>query len=384
MRFFSKIRSTFRLQATYLQASFLLASFLRAKFLNCAFLYRAFLYRALRCGALLYLGMTLGFSFEEPAQAADPFAHTYSIVARDPETGAFGVAVQSHWFQVGTLVPWGEAGVGAVTTQSFVKVEYGPEGLALMRSGASAPEALQRLLDADPQRQVRQVAMVDAQGRTATWTGESCVAEAGGQSGKGYSVQANMMDKATVWPAMAEAYENAKGSFAERLLQALEAAEAQGGDIRGRQSAALIVVSAKSTGQPWKDRLVDLRIDDHENPIAELRRLLDLHKAYGSMNAGDDAVSLGQIEEAVQLYSRAVELAPDIVELPFWQAVTLFLAGREDEALVIFRQVFAREERWHRLVPRLPAAGLLPDDPKKIQKILSVGPGGTEPTKGKE
>ncbi|MCH9648172.1 MAG: DUF1028 domain-containing protein [Deltaproteobacteria bacterium] len=337
-----------------------------------------------RSAAFVNLGLALSLAFGGTTRAADPFAHTYSIVAQDPETGNFGVAVQSHWFQVGVLVPWAEAGVGAVTTQSFVKVEYGPDGLALMRSGASAAEALQRLLDADPQRQVRQVAMVDAKGRTATWTGENCVAEAGGQSGKGYSVQANMMDKATVWPAMAEAYENAEGSFAERLLQALEAAEGQGGDIRGRQSGALIIVSAKNTGQPWKDRLVDLRIDDHENPVRELRRLLGLHQAYESMNAGDDAVSLGDVDKAVQFYSRAVDLAPDIVELPFWQAVTLFLADREDEALSIFRQVFAREERWHRLIPRLPAAGLLPDDPKKIQKILAVGPTGSAPATGKE
>lgn len=307
-----------------------------------------------------------------PADAADPLAHTYSIVARDPQTGDFGVAVQSHWFQVGPIVPWAEAGVGAVATQSFVRVDYGPRGLELMRGGASAEEALQKLLAADPQKDVRQVAMVDAQGRVATWTGPRCIAAAGHQQGAGYSVQANLMDKATVWPAMARAFEAAQGDLAERMLAALEAAEAEGGDIRGRQSAGMIVVRAKPTGEPWRDRLVDLRVDDHPQPLAELRRLLTLHRAYEAMNAGDDALAAGKNDEALGHYTRASKLAPEIAELPFWQAVTLFTAGQEEQALAIFRDVFAREERWARLVPRLPAAGLLPDDAAKIEKILSV------------
>jgi uncharacterized Ntn-hydrolase superfamily protein len=297
-------------------------------------------------------------------------AHTYSIVARDPKTGDFGVAVQSHWFQVGPTVPWAEAGVGAVATQSFVKVDYGPRGLELMRGGASAQQALDKLLADDPQRDVRQVAMVDRQGRVATWTGPRCIAAAGHQQGAGYSVQANLMDKPTIWPAMARAYEAAQGDLAERVLAALEAAEREGGDIRGRQSAALVVVRAASTGEPWHDRLVDLRVDDDPAPLVELRRLLTLHRAYDEMNAGDDAVAANKLDEALAHYTRASSLAPEIAELPFWQAVTLFAAGQEERALPIFRQVFAREERWARLVPRLPAAGLLPDDPKKIEKIL--------------
>jgi uncharacterized Ntn-hydrolase superfamily protein len=303
---------------------------------------------------------------------ADPLAHTYSIVARDPETGNFGVAVQSHWFQVGPLVPWAEAGVGAVATQSFVKVDYGPEGLRLMRGGNPAAETLDRLLAEDPQKDVRQVAMVDAQGRVAAWTGPSCIAAAGHKLGDGYSVQANLMDKDTVWPAMARAYEASRGDFADRLLAALEAAEAEGGDIRGRQSAAILVVRARTTGKPWQDRLVDLRVDDHPAPLEELRRLLQLHRAYEEMNLGDEAFAEGEIEAAVQHYTRGTELAPHVAELPFWQAVTLFMAGREDEALPIFRDVFAREDRWRRLVPRLPASGLLPDDPEKIERILAV------------
>ncbi|MCB1036039.1 MAG: DUF1028 domain-containing protein [Acidobacteria bacterium] len=308
------------------------------------------------------------------AQARDPFAHTYSIVARDPETGQMGVAVQSHWFQVGSVVAWAEAGVGAVATQSFVKVDYGPKGLRLLSTGIDPQEALSALLATDPQREVRQVAMVDAQGRVAAWTGGKCIQPAGHQMGDGYSVQANLMDKATVWPAMAKAFEAAQGDLASRMLAALEAAQAEGGDIRGQQAAALIVVRAESTGNYWEDRLVDLRVDDHPEPVKELRRLLRLHRAYESMNAGDEAVALGHIDEAVKLYTAASELAPDIAELPFWQAVTLFLAGRDEEALPIFKDVFAREERWWRLVPRLPASDLLPDDPERLQKILDLGP----------
>ncbi|MGH9362785.1 MAG: DUF1028 domain-containing protein, partial [Thermoanaerobaculia bacterium] len=181
-------------------------------------------------------------------------------------------------------------------------------------------------------------------------------------------------DKPSVWPAMARAYEGAQGDLAERMLAALEAAEAEGGDIRGRQSAALIVVRAKSTGEPWRDRLVDLRVDDHPQPLAELRRLLTLHRAYKEMNLGDEAFAAGKVEEALGHYTCGTKLTPEIAELPFWQAVTLFAAGEEEKALPIFRDVFAREERWARLVPRLPAAGLLPDDAKKIEKILGVAP----------
>ena len=306
--------------------------------------------------------------------AADPLAHTYSIVARDPATGNFGVAVQSHWFQVGPIVPWAEAGVGAVATQSFVRVDYGPRGLELMKAGKSAAEALDRLVAEDAQKDVRQVAMVDVNGTVAAWTGPKCIRAAGDQQGEGYSVQANLMDKGTVWPAMAKAFESAEGDLADRMLAALEAAEAEGGDIRGRQSAALVVVRARSTGKPWEDRVVDLRVDDHPQPLAELRRLLNLHRAYEEMNLGDEAMAVEKIDAAVAHYSKAAKMVPDIVELPFWQAVTLFASGREDEALPIFRDVFAREDRWRRLVPRLSASGLLPDDEEKIQKILAVAP----------
>ena len=306
--------------------------------------------------------------------AAAPRNHTYSIVARDPVTGDFGVAVQSHWFQVGPAVPWVEAGVGAVATQSFTRVDYGPLGLALMRSGKTATEALASLLATDAQKDVRQVAMVDRQGNVAAWTGPKCIAAAGDRQGKAYSVQANLMENPGVWPAMAAAYESAGGDLADRLLAALEAAEHAGGDIRGRQSAALVVVRAESTAKPWEDRLVDLRVDDAEAPLVELRRLLVLHRAYAEMNQGDEAAAKEEWTAAVGHYTKAAQLAPEIAELPFWEAVTLFMAGREDEALPIFAAVFARDERWAKLVPRLPASGLLPSDPAKIDRILAVKP----------
>jgi uncharacterized Ntn-hydrolase superfamily protein len=311
---------------------------------------------------------TLGAVATPPA----PRAFTYSIVARDPVTGNFGVAVQSHWFSVGPVVPWAEAGVGAVATQSFARIDYGPLGLELMRSGKSAQEALDSLLATDAQRDVRQVAMVDAAGNAAAWTGPKCIAAAGHQKGAAYSVQANLMDRDTVWPAMARTYEAATGDFADRLLAALEAAEGEGGDIRGRQSAAIVVVRGQATGRPWQDRLVDLRVDDHPQPLAELRRLLRLHRAYEAMNAGDEALAKSEVAAALAHYTRAAELAPDVAEIPFWQAVTLYSSGHEAEALPIFGRVFAREERWARLVPRLPASGLLPADPAKIRAILEA------------
>ena len=297
--------------------------------------------------------------------------HTYSIVARDAATGELGVAVQSHWFSVGPIVPWAEAGVGAVATQSFVDPSYGPLGLALMRTGKSAPEALQALLAADKGREVRQVAMIDAQGRVAAHTGKNCIAAAGHHVGENYSVQANLMDKDTVWPAMARAFEAAEGDLTDRLLAALEAAEREGGDIRGRQSAAIIVVRAQSTGRVWEDRVVDLRVEDHPNPVEELKRLVRVHRAYQRMNAGDLCAEKQDWDCASREYGAAEKILPEQMEVVFWHAVTLASKGRVEEALPLFRQVFAREPKWAELVDRLPAAELLPANPELLQRIKS-------------
>lgn len=298
--------------------------------------------------------------------------HTYSIVARDPNTGELGVAVQSHWFSVGPIVPWAEAGVGAVATQSFVDPAYGPLGLAAMRAGKSAPDALRGLLAGDDGREVRQVAMIDAAGRVAAHTGAKCIAAAGhvvDEAGQ-FSVQANLMERDTVWPAMAAAFRDAKGDLVERLLAALEAAEREGGDIRGRQSAALVVVKAKASGKPWEDRVFDLRVEDHATPVAELRRLVKLQRAYNHMNAGDVAMEKKDFAAANREYAAAAELASEIVELPFWHAVALANNGKLDEALPIFKRVFAKEPKWAELAPRLVKAELLPGEAGVLNRIV--------------
>lgn len=299
--------------------------------------------------------------------------HTYSIVARDPNTGELGVAVQSHWFSVGSIVAWAEAGVGAVATQSFVDPSYGKNGLDLMRSGKSAPDTLKELLAKDEGREVRQVAMIDAQGRVDAWTGKNDIQAAGHIVGKNFSVQANLMLNDKVWPAMARAFENTKGDLADRMLAALDAAQAAGGDIRGRQSATLIVVTGKPTGQTWKDRTFDLRVDDSPEPLQELRRLVKLQRAYNHMNAGDLAVEKKDNEGALREYSAAEKLVPNNAEMIYWHAVALVNMGRVDESLPLFRKVFAMDRNWLTLTPRLPKSGLLPDDPKIIERIVSVG-----------
>ncbi len=298
--------------------------------------------------------------------------HTYSIVARDPNTGELGVAVQSHWFSVGPIVAWAEAGVGAVATQSFVDPSYGKLGLDLMRAGKSAPDTLRALLAGDEGRDVRQVAMIDSAGRVDAWTGKNDIQAAGHIVGKSYSVQANLMLNDKVWPAMATAFENTKGDLAERMLAALDAAQAAGGDIRGKQSAALIVVTGKPTGQPWKDRIFDLRVDDSPGPLVELRRLVKLQRAYNHMNAGDLAVEHKDNEGALREYAAAEKLVPDNAEMIYWHAVALVNMGRVEESLPLFRRVFAMDPNWATLTPRLPKSGLLPDDPKLMERILAT------------
>jgi len=299
--------------------------------------------------------------------------HTYSIVARDTATGEIGVAVQSHWFSVGSTVPWAEAGVGAVATQSFVDPSYGPLGLDMMRAGRSAPDALAGLLAADPEREVRQVAMVDAQGRVAAHTGRKNIQAAGQHVGKGYSVQANLMANEKVWPAMAKAFEGATGDLAERMLAALEAAQAVGGDIRGQQSAAILVVPGTPSGRPWADRIFDLRIEDHPRPLEEMRRLLHVARAYRHMNAGDLAVEKNDVPAAEREYGAAMKLLPDSAEVVFWYAAALAMAGQVDRSLPLFARAFALEPAWRTLVPRLPASGLLPADPAVLSRIEGAG-----------
>ncbi len=304
--------------------------------------------------------------------SVDRLINTYSIIARDPDTGQLGVAVQSHWFAVGQVVPWAESGVGAVATQAFVDASYGPRGLAMMRAGAAAPDALAALVAADSRRDVRQVAMVDAHGRVAAHTGALTIAEAGHFVGDQFSVQANMMLKNTVWPAMAEAFRSANGDLAERLLRALEAAEAEGGDIRGMQSAAILVVQRTPSTEPWNDRIFDLRVDDHPKPLVELRRLIQVCRAYHHRSRAQSALARGEFGAAESDYDIAERLIGDNPEMHFWHGIDLINAGRLDDAKPHLSHAFARDQNWLELALRLPRAQLLGDDPELVRAITTL------------
>jgi uncharacterized Ntn-hydrolase superfamily protein len=306
--------------------------------------------------------------------AAPPAGATFSIVARDSVTGEIGVAVQSHYFSVGPIVPWAEPGVGAVATQSLVEVSYGPRGLQMMRDGRSAPQTLRELLSQDDHRDVRQVAMIDADGRVAVHTGERCIPDAGDHLGAQYSVQANLMSNKTIWPAMARAYETTRGDLVSRLLAALEAGQRAGGDIRGEQSAAIIVVRGKRSSKPWADRVLDLRVEDNPHPITELKRLVTLWRAYKHVDDGDALVTDGKIEDAMKAYAEGARLAPTNMEILFWQAAALWKLGKEKEAAPLFKKVFATDRRWVALVPRLVPAGLLDDDAAALKRIEALAP----------
>ena len=310
---------------------------------------------------------------QRPGPLHEP-VHTFSIVARDSVTGELGVAVQSHWFSVGSLVTWAEAGVGAVATQSFVDPAYGPLGLELMRAGKTAEQALNALLAADPGRDVRQVAMIDVKGNVAAHTGSKCIQGAGHVVGRGYSTQANLMLNDRIWGAMSRAFESATGDLANRLLTALDAGQAAGGDIRGRQSAAILIVRGTSTGRPWADRVMELRVEDNPAPLVELRRLIKVHRAYQHMNNGDLAVEHNDVEGALREYGAAELMFPDNLEMKFWHATALVNAGRVEQSLPIFRTVFEADANWATLIPRLPQSGTLTADDATIKRILSVAP----------
>jgi uncharacterized Ntn-hydrolase superfamily protein len=308
--------------------------------------------------------------FTESTNIHDPFVHTYSIVARDPHTGQLGVAVQSHFFSVGSIVPWAEAGVGAVATQAFTNADYGPEGLAIMREGRSAEQSLETLLKGDEEREIRQVALVDAQGNIAVHTGNRCIPAAGHLTGEDFSVQANMMVNDSVWPAMKRAYEEASGDLVDRMLTALEAAQEAGGDVRGQQAAALLIVSDERQQKPWQGRLFDLRVDDHPRPIEELKRLISLRKAWLLFEKSNELAHAQHIDEALSVLKQAIALQPNDTELKFRSTEILFIAGQPQEALAMFREVFSKEPGWAEMVPRLASAGLLPNDPTFLKYIL--------------
>jgi uncharacterized Ntn-hydrolase superfamily protein len=278
---------------------------------------------------------------------------TYSIVARDPGTGAYGVAVQSHWFGVGSIVPWVQPGAGAVATQSIPELRYGPAGLDAMARGGDAEEVLRDLVADDPAEAYRQIGIVDRTGVARAFTGPSCIAHAAHATGDGYACQANMMERDTVPAAMAAAFEAGQGQpFGDRLLAALDAAEAEGGDVRGRQSAALVI--APADGEAW-ERDADVRVEDHPDPLGELRRLVGLRRAYALADAGDALSGAGRLDEAARAYADAAAAAPGNAELRFFAGLGAAQAGDLDAGVVQVREAIEANPRLAELLRRVPA-----------------------------
>jgi len=304
-------------------------------------------------------------------KSTEPFAHTFSIVARDTATGEMAVGVQSHWFSVGTLVSWGKSGVGVVATQSFINPAFGPKGLKLMENGISAKEALNQLIESDEGRDFRQLALLDINGSVFSYTGTKCVQSAHHIVGNNFAVQANMMLNDKVVPAMEKAFlENAHLPLAERVVKVLMAAQEAGGDIRGRQSAALLVVGPEKVPE-WQDKKVDLRVDDNPYPLIELNRLLIVHRAYEHMNKGDLAVEHGDMTLALKEYAAAEEMQANNFEMKYWKAVTMANNGMIENALPIFKIVFANNANWREMTKRLPVSGLLKVSETELQTIIN-------------
>lgn len=321
--------------------------------------------------SFLFFLLTIISSFSQVMKKSNPLAHTYSIVARDATTGEMAIAVQSHWFSVGTVVSWAEAGVGVVATQSFVNVSFGMRGLELLKQGKTPEEALSILLSDDEGREVRQVAILDTFGNVATHTGKNCIQFADHKNGQNFSVQANMMLTDKVIPAMEKAWlANAGLPLAERVVAVLKAAQAAGGDIRGKQSAALLVVRGKSTGKIWEDRLIDLRVDDHKDPINELARLLKVYRAYEFMNKGDLLTEKNDMQGAMEAYKKAMQLIPSNLEMQYWTAITLANNKNITKAAGMLQKIYAKDANWRLLTQRLVPCGLLTVTENELQQLI--------------
>lgn len=302
---------------------------------------------------------------------------TYSILARDPETGALGVGVQSHAFGVGRVVGWLEPGVGGVATQAFVNVGLGPRGLDLLRAGLPADRTVDALLATDDMPAYRQLAVIDAEGRVASFTGERCVPAAGSRSGDQVVTQGNLLASDEVYESMVDAYASSTGDLAERILAALRAAEDAGGDARGSQSAAIKVVSGQRSDAPWEETLMDLRVEDHVDPIGELARLVALQKAHEHMGSaiGAPGLVLGEFTDASEADVEAALVAleearvalGDNLEAAFWKGVVLTRAGRGEDAAALFDEIFAVAPRMRLVLDGLGRTGFL--DPA----VLALG-----------
>jgi uncharacterized Ntn-hydrolase superfamily protein len=309
---------------------------------------------------------------QKPANS-DKFAHTFSIIAQDPVTGDMAVGVQSHWFSVGTAVPWGKSGVGVVATQSFVNERYGHEGLKLMQKGLNAKEAMEKLKKEDAGVHYRQVAMLSRDGTISTFTGEKCIEAALHLIGDHYSIQANMMEDENVVYAMRQAFEeNDDLDLAERIVVAMKAAQSSGGDIRGKQSSALILVGKDTAEHPWLDKKIDLRVDDHKTPVEELSRLLNSHRAYEFMASGDVAMENKDAEAALKAYNFAEKLLPNNEEIKFWKAVALVNSNQVKMSIPIFERLFMNDKRWQRLLKRLPESDLISIEKSALDYLLNL------------
>jgi len=292
---------------------------------------------------------------------------TYSIVARDPETAQLGVAVQSCYFSVGTEVSWSLPGVGAIATQAIHEIAHGPRGLDCMARGLSAQKTLEELLAADAGAALRQLAIVDAKGGVAAHTGALCVPACGHALGDGYSVQGNMLASDAVWQAMGPAFERAEGDLADRMMAALEAADRAGGDVRGRQSAALLVTSGEATPNEWEGRIFDVHVEDHPEPLEELRRLIVTRRAYALFETAREQLGAGEADAAFELMEAALALRPDDPQFTFWAGVGFANLGRNDQARQYLDRSFAVEEGWRQLGLRLQAMGLYSGDPALLE-----------------
>ncbi|MEA1986272.1 MAG: DUF1028 domain-containing protein [Candidatus Marinimicrobia bacterium] len=322
---------------------------------------------------LVLIGFFISINLFSQTNKRENFAHTFSIVARDVETGEMAVGVQSHWFSVGTLVSWGKSGVGVVATQSFINPAYGPNGIAMMETGKSATNVLNKLVSEDEGKDFRQVAMLDVNGDVSAFTGAKCIKYANQIIGDNYSVQANMMLNDKVVPAMSKAFKKYKNlPLAERILKVLQVAQEAGGDIRGRQSASLIVVNSKSVENIWEEHKIDLRVDDHENPLVEIERLLKIHHAYEHMNNGDLAIENNDMKLALKEYGSAEKLMPDNLEMKYWKAIALANNNQVKKSLPLFKKVFAEDENWRELTKRLPKSGLLNVSKSDLNVILEL------------
>ena len=313
----------------------------------------------------IFLVTTLVYAQERPV-------HTYSIVAIDKESGQMGGAVQSHWFSVGSLVLWANPGVGVVATQSFVRPEYGPELLNMFSRGVSPQFALNMLLKEDSEQNVRQIGAVDIKGRSVTFTGKDCIIYASGLQGEGYAIQANIMANPGVPEAMEKAYLSTEGSLADKLYAALVAAENMGGDLRGKQSAAMLVVPLEKVDNLLSSKIYDIRVDDSSDPLSDLDRLMRIQKAYIFANEGDVLAAEGKLQEALDAYNKASELYPENVELLFWGAVILCTDNKFDIAKPMFEKIFKVDSDLREMVPRLENHPMFPLSEEMVKKILDI------------